>query len=186
MKWPPALIIGYLLLGAELGLRDGLGLSPGGAAPSLVIPFVVFIALHAPPTPALWTAILLGLSVDLTTIRGPEALVIVGPNALGYLLGAYFVLTVRGIMLRRNPWVLVVLSILSALISGILVVAIFSFRKVYHEPIDFGSSRQLVERFFAALMTGAAALVVAALLFPIVSVFGFADPHLRRPLGRAR
>lgn len=186
MNWPATLILGYLFMGAELGLRDGLGLSPGGASPSLVVPFVVFIALHAPTTPALWTAILMGLCVDLTTQRGPEGLVIVGPNALGFLLGAYFVLTIRGFMIRRNPWVLVLLSILTSMLAGIVVVAIFSFRKIYHEPIDFGSGHQLIERFFASLMTGGAALIVAALLFPVVGVFGFVDPHLRRPIGRAR
>lgn len=186
MRWPPVLVIGYLLLGLELGLRDGLSTFPGGAAPSVVLPFVVFVALHAPTLPALWTAILMGLSVDLTTLRGNEALVVPGPNALGFLLAAYFVLTVRGIMIRRNPWVLVLLSVISAMLAGVVVVAIFSFRRVFHEGIDFGSGEQLVQRFFAALLTAGTALIVAALLFPVSGVFGFADPHLRRSIGRTR
>jgi rod shape-determining protein MreD len=187
MRWPPVVVIGYLLLGLELGLRDGLTLgASGGAAPSFVLPFVVFVALHAPHSPALWTALLMGLSVDLTTVRGTNSLVIVGPNALGYLLAAYFVLTIRGIMIRRNPWVLVLLSVLSSLLAGVVVVAIFTFRRIYHEGMDFGSSEQLVQRFFASLLTAGTALVVAALLFPVAGVFGFADPHLRRSIGRTR
>lgn len=188
MRWLAVLIIGYLLLGVELGLRDGLRMGTGGvgAAPSIVLPFVVFVALHAPTLPALWTAILMGLSIDLTTQRGGEALVIFGPNALGYLLAAYFVLIIRGIMIRRNPWVLVVLSVLASLLSSIVVVAVFTFRRFFHEAIDFAPTDQLVQRFFASLLTAGTALIVAALLFPVVSVFGFIDPHLRRPIGRQR
>lgn len=189
MRWPPVLVIGYLLLGLELGLRDGLKLGPTGmtgGSPSVVLPFVVFVALHAPTGAALWTALLMGLSVDLTTQRGSEAVVIAGPNALGFLLAAYFVLTIRGIMIRRNPWVLVLLSVLSSLLAGVVVVAIFAFRRVYHEGVDFAASEQLVQRFFASLLTAGTALIVAALLFPVSGVFGFVDPHLRRSIGRTR
>lgn len=186
MRWPVVLVLGYLFLAAEIGLREGLSIGPRQSAPSLVVPLLVFVALHAPGVATMWTALLLGICVDLSTQRGPDALVIVGPHALGFLLGAYFVLTVRGVMIKRNPWTLVVLSVLAALLSHTVVIAIFTFRKVYGESVDFVAWQQLVDRFVRSLLTGLGALLSAALLFPIIGVFGFVDPHLRRPLSRSR
>ncbi len=186
MRWPVVVVFGYLFLAVEIGLREGLGIGPRNTSPSLVIPLIVFVALHAPALATLWTAALLGVVVDLSTLRGPGAVVVVGPHALGYLLAAYFVLTIRGVMIKRSPWTLVVLSIVAALLAHIVVVALFVFRKIYGEAIDFVAWRELVDRFIRSLLTGAAALVLSAVLFPVTGLFGFTDPHLRRPMSRSR
>ena len=95
MKWPLPLLLGYLLLALEAPVREALRLGPTAASPSLVFPLVVFIALLASNGAAMWTALLIGLAVDLTTLRGPGAIVIAGPHALGYAAAAYTILTLR-------------------------------------------------------------------------------------------
>lgn len=184
MRWPVVVMVGYVLVGLQMGLvNEFLRLGHTNAVPSLIVPFVVFVALFAPPLPALWTALLLGLTIDLASPRG-TGVIIAGPHALGFTLAAYLVITVRPIMMRRNPLTLMVLSIIASALAQLVVVAIFSFRGIYPDPFAWFPMRELIERLLSSLYTGATGLLLAFVLFPTMPMFGFNDAHLRRPLGR--
>ncbi|HNB59690.1 MAG TPA: hypothetical protein PK308_05195, partial [Phycisphaerales bacterium] len=130
MRWPAAFFVGWIILGIDVGVATSL--SPGQRAlPSFALPFLVFIALHAPTIAVMWTAFLLGLFIDLTSPRAESATVVVGPHLLGFMAAAYFVLTVRGVMLRRRIVALIVLSIPAAMLAGLVSVFVLTIRSMY-------------------------------------------------------
>jgi rod shape-determining protein MreD len=184
MSWPVMLVFGYALVGIELVLPAELRLGSSGVAPSFVVPFVVFVAMFAPATRAYWTAIILGLALDLLTAWGGDV-VIPGPKALGLLAATYLIVTVRTII-NRNTLALIVFSIAAMALSQIVVVTIMTFRSIYTVPAPAWHAREeLVQRMLSALYTGASAAVVGLLLFACFSLFRFQDPYSRRTTARS-
>lgn len=178
-----AAIVGYICIVLDLVLREALKIGPAGsagAAPSFVLPFVVFVALYSPQLTALWTALIMGLIIDLLTPRGAEAIVVAGPHALGFAAAAYFVLTVRSMLVRRNPLVLVVLSVVGMAIAQLVVVSLLSFRAFYPDPVTWRPLRELTDRMVASFYTAGSALVLSVVLWPLIPLMGFADPQARR------
>lgn len=184
MSWPVLILTAYVLLGLELGVREPLKLGPLSAAPSFLVPLVVFVALYAPAYTALFVAGALGLVVDLLTARGASAVVLPGPNALGFMAAAYFTLLARPIIMRRNAFTLIVLSMLATAVSGLVVVALFAVRGWYADDTVVRPLSELGERMLTALYTGASAALLSVVLLPMVPVFRFHDPHTRRPITR--
>jgi len=182
MRWSLVLLVAAILLGLEQAVKGPLAVGSTTIAPSFVIPLVVFIALFAPPLTAMWTALLVGLVVDLATVwsNGVTELVVVGPSALGYLIGAYFVLTVRALLYRRNPITLMAMSVVAAALAGVFFVAVHSIRMMYTDAYSFPALTELGHRLLASVYTGAAGLVMAFALFPMMPLFGFHDPRERR------
>jgi hypothetical protein len=182
MRWTLVLLCAAVLLGIEQAVKGSLAVGQTVIAPSFVLPLVVFVALFAPPLTALWTALLIGVVVDLGTVWGDgvNPLVVVGPTALGNVVGAYFVLTVRALLFRRNPITLMAMSVGAAALAGLVFVAIHSIRLMYTDAYTFHGLSQLGQRLLAAVYTGGVALVLAFALFPMMPLFGFHDPRERR------
>jgi cell shape-determining protein MreD len=182
MRWTLVLIVAAVLLGLEQAAKGALAIGQTSLAPSFVIPLVVFIALFAPPQTALWTALLIGLVVDLATVwsNGVSQLVVVGPAALGYVVGTYFVLTVRALLYRRNPITLMAMSVMASALAALVFVAIHSIRMMYTDAYTFHGLSELGQRLLASVYTGAAGLVLAFALFPMMPLFGLHDPRERR------
>ncbi|MEX2217504.1 MAG: hypothetical protein WD749_01985 [Phycisphaerales bacterium] len=176
------ILLGWLCLGLDAGLRQSLTVNLGASgSPSFVIPLAVAIALCAPPVHALWACLALGLALDLTSPNLAGAPVYIpGPNAVGLLLGAQFILAVRGLVMRRNPLTIVVLSVAAAAISGIAVTAIFTFRSFYDTPGH--PAQELASRLLSAGLTGGTAFVLSFLLLPLSPMLGLSPPRhfLRR------
>jgi rod shape-determining protein MreD len=176
MNWFVFAFVSWIIFGLELALEPVLDAGSGGVHPSMVIPLMVFAALYAPRRQALWGAIILGIMMDLLSpmsrVDGGIAW-IVGPHALGYLLACHFILTIRGSLIRRNPLTLVMISIVSALIAQIVVIAIFTARDIGTNPLIWDASDQLVERSFSSLYTGLSALVLSFVFFALAPAFGF-------------
>jgi rod shape-determining protein MreD len=131
MNWFVLLFVAWIGFGLETALLPVFDAGASGVHPSVVLPLLVFVALYAPRKHALWCAIILGISMDLLTPinhdnGGPVTLI--GPYALGYLLAAQFIFSVRGMVIRRNPLTIAFLSVLASLIAEILVVAIITLR----------------------------------------------------------
>ncbi len=189
MKWPLPLLLGYLLLALEAPVREALRLGPTHAAPSLVFPLIVFVALMASTNAALWMAFLVGLAVDLTTLRAPGAVIVAGPHALGYIAAAYMIITLRPMVMRKNPITLVVLSVAGEGLAALVVVALFAIRRaLWHGDWadNFFDSllTELGQRWIGCCFTGIAAVALCALFFPLIPWFGFQDPAIRRAFAR--
>ncbi len=180
-------LLAYVLMGLELGLRPHIGLGPTGAthiAPSLVLPLVLYVALFAPANAALWLALAVGVVVDLTSVEAlkgeTQLLWVVGPNALGYLTAAYLVVTIRGIMIKRNPLTLVFLSLVGAALAALVAVAILTVRHQIYADMLRPPGQELLARLGSALYTGAVALVLAPVFGVLSGVLGLQDqPHRR-------
>lgn len=182
MNWLAFAIAGWFFFGLELGLRDLVHLGPRGIAPSFVLAFLVFVALNATQRSTLWAAIALGILTDLTgsiALLPRGTAIIIGPHAIGYLLGAQVVLALRGMVVSRNPLSMGVLSILAGLVASIVVVAFMTIHRLIGDPIIWEPTAELLGALLRAVYTGILATVLAFVLIPLSSVFGFATTHRR-------
>lgn len=179
------MVLGWLFLGLETGLRGALSFRVGSlaAAPSFVIPLAVYIAVCAPAQYALWSCLGLGLAIDLLTPFPTDSgtLTVIGPHALGFLIAGQFVLAVRGLVLRRNPVTVLALSIPAAAIVNIVVVAILTARHLVGDSIAWEPSAQLGARMLGSLLTGVTGLVIGLVLMPLAPALGlYGGPARRR------
>jgi len=182
MNWAVFAIASWLLFGAELGVRAQLG--PSWMAPSFVFPLVVFVALFAQPSTAYWAALILGVVTDLTNLveidGGGGRLVIVGPYALGYLVAAQLVITLRGVMIRRNPLTMAFLAIAASIVAHIVVVGFMTAHRLYGEPIQWSAGAELARRLGVSAATGVSAFVLSLVFFPLSAALGLSSGQPRR------
>jgi hypothetical protein len=143
---------------------------------SFVVCVLTLIAMFAPPAHARWTALVVGLCIDLLTtlpVRDGVADVrIIGPSVLAFLLATQLVLSVRSIMMRRNPLTLGVLSAIFSLAAGVTLVAIFSLRGWLLDTLAFEPTRELLTRAGGAIYTGLLGVALAFALLPLAQVLG--------------
>jgi len=176
LNWFVFAFIAWLTFGLELALIPVLDAGSGSVHPSMVMPLMAFVALYAPRKQTLWAAIMLGIVMDLVSPMARTdggSIVVVGPYALGFLLGAHFILAIRGSLIRRNPLTLVMISIGSAFITQVVVIAIYTARNIGTNPLVWDASDQLVQRALSSLYTGLSALALSFLFFALASAFGF-------------
>lgn len=177
MNWIVFALFAWIAFGLEIGLRPLISPGDGSIAPSFVIPLLVYVSLWAPARTALWAALILGLGADLLSsidLAPSGNATIIGPRAIGYLLGAQLVIASRGVVIGRSPVTMVVLSIGAAFVAGVVAVALFTLRSFY-DPVVWSPGHQLGVRFFSALYTGVSALALSFVLIPLGSAFQF--PH---------
>ncbi|MFK7759848.1 MAG: rod shape-determining protein MreD [Phycisphaerales bacterium] len=176
MNWFVLLFVAWICFGLEMALLPVFDAGASGVSPSVVLPLLVFVALYAPRKHALWCAVVLGISMDLLTPishdnGGPVTLL--GPYALGYLLAAQFIFSVRAMVVRRNPLTIAFLSVLASLIAEILVVAIITMRYVAGDNIAWDAGDALIDHTMSSLYTGIVALFLSFLFFALTPAFGF-------------
>lgn len=184
MNWILFAILAWVLIGCETGLKSALALGQTGVAPSFVFPLVAFIAVTGTNWNTYWAALILGLMVDLTwTVGvdggGPPA-TIVGPNALGFLLGAQLILTIRGLVIRRNPLAIGFLALVGFALAQVVVVALMTTKDLLGDPVAWSATRELISRLGAALYTGILGFVLALIFLPLAPLFGLQAPQQRR------
>lgn len=183
MNWIAFGFIAWLMLGLELGLTGLLEIGTPRIAPSFVMAFAVFVATFAPPRVAQWGCLILGLLVDLTfpvELTGGRQATLAGPYALGYLLACQLVLTMRGVMIRRNPLAVGALAIMAAAVAQIFVVAVYTVRQQLGDPITWHPTAEMLRRVAGSLYTGGFAVLLALVLFPLGPALGFQATQARR------
>lgn len=178
MNWVAFAVTAWIALGLQLGLGSLLEQRFGAVAvgPAFVMPLAVFIAMGAAPAHAAWACLVLGLILDLCQSRPTSAggvLVVVGPEALGYILAGQFVLSMRSMMIRRNPLSLAVLTVFASILASLVVVAAFSVRAAMGDVVVWHPWRQLLGALGTAVYTGLAAIPMAFVLVRLSPWFGF-------------
>jgi rod shape-determining protein MreD len=176
MSLPLVIVLSWLALGLEAGLRDSLSLGGTSVSPSFVLCLMVFIASFANERQTRWTCVGLGLAMDvlspvlLTTAAGEAR--IVGPHVLAYLLASQLVLQARSFMMRRNPVAIGVMCFAAAVIAGLVLTTIYSLRAAILDPMEFSALRDLWTRLGSAVYTGFAGILVAYALLPLAEWLG--------------
>lgn len=183
MNWLLFVVISWVFLGLEQGLRDAFALGALGFSPSFVFVLMAFVAMSAPRATVFWTAAALGVCLDLL-FRLPmrEAtgtITMVGPHALAYALSAQLILSMRALMMRRNPLTLGFLAFAGCLLALLVLNGIYAIRAAAGAPIAWEAKRQLVAATGSALYTGLLALVLAFVLLPLTGALGFPDHKSR-------
>ncbi len=166
MNW--IVFLACALVAAALDGGFSAALAVGPFRPSLLPAVIAFVALHGPRRTALWAAFAAGLVADLLQPSIGSAGIpfhVLGPNALGYVSGAYAVLLLRSMVFRRNPLTLGVMAAVTAIGVTLVTAALFSARRFWSdelppwggEPVQPWILRQLV----ADLLSGAWAIPLA-------------------------
>ncbi|MCC6678326.1 MAG: hypothetical protein IT436_14400 [Phycisphaerales bacterium] len=184
MNWLTFAVVAWVCFGLELGLKGGLRIGPS-IAPSFVMSYAVFLALLAPHRTALWACLMLGLLCDLTAKIGlaglDRSVTLVGPYTFGYLLAGQLVVTMRAMMIRKNPLTMAVLAVIASAIAGVVVVAIYSLRSMLiGDPLAIQPTAELLHRLASALYTGLLALIMSLVLIPMAPAFGLQPVQGRR------
>jgi len=129
MRW--SLAITLIVVASALDVSLAPMFSVWGAAPSLALALVAFLALLAERRAAIWAALLAGTLADLTdpAISGPIApLYLIGPHALGLALGVSAVIQIRGALKKRSLLVLMTATVAVGLLSGVVWTFVWAMR----------------------------------------------------------
>ncbi|MDZ4830790.1 MAG: hypothetical protein SGJ09_11415 [Phycisphaerae bacterium] len=182
MRW--GVFIVMLLVGIVLDTSFMQVFAVGTVWPAIVPALVTFVALHATRPTALWAAFLAGLLVDCTSpsiafLDGVRPYQLIGPTALGFVLGAQLVLPLRSMVVRRNPLALGVLTILFVLATMVVTTAIYSARGWYAGTLPpwmpTGTAvRYMGTEALGAMSSGAIAVLIAIPLNRTLVILGLA------------
>lgn len=113
MRWTAYLLLAYVVIAVQIALSGFV--SWGQAAPNLVLPAVVFIAINARREEALLGAFFLGLLQDLFT-QQPAGL-----YAFSYCLVGLFIVGSRPAMYKDHPITHFLMTLVAAAVTGVIV-----------------------------------------------------------------
>lgn len=184
MNWVVFSLVLWGLMGLELGLKDALRLGETPVAPSFVMSLAVVVSLAAPTNAALWACLAIGVVLDLTNpievlAGGPDRTVL-GPYALGHVLACQLVLTMRGLMMRKNVLTVGFLALFCSFVCHVVVTAILAIRLRYDHGVVFEPTQELMWRFGSSLYSGIAGIVLGAALLPLLGTMGLSIGPSRR------
>jgi len=166
----------WVALGLEVGLKEALRLRDLPIAPSFAFCCLTLVAMFASPHVVRWTALAVGLMMDLLSVlplRDSLADVrIVGPHMLGFLVGCEIIMLVRGSTIRRNPLTLGFLAGTGALASAVVLVCVFTLRAWVLDPLTSDLWFQTWTRCLSAIYTGFLGVVLAFALLPLAPMLG--------------
>jgi cell shape-determining protein MreD len=197
MRWTVFLIMAFLALAVDHSFTRVLTVSSETMEirPSITPALAVFVALAAPRMAALWACLLLGLLVDLpfqntSTVSGAGALVVVGPYALGYVFGGYFICQLRASVFRRRALTIGVLAACLAMAAATVAISCGVIRSWHPAswyagaPLTWprgSAGGELLRQLLCSLASGLVAIPVGWMLIRTVPLWGF--QHLTRGRG---
>ena len=151
MRWPAFLILAYVALGLQVGLRGFIEVR--GAVPNFALLIVVYLGINGAREPVLIRCFILGLLQDLFTHQPP------GVWAIAYSLVGASVVSTQEIVYPKHPLTHFSLTLLGGILAGVVLVV-------------HGAIYPLVHGREAATGAGAwvyvASAIYSALLAPIV------------------
>lgn len=170
------ILIVWMALGLELGLREALRLRDLPIAPSFVFCCLTLVAMFASRTTVRWSALAIGLLMDLLNplqMQGSIADVrVIGPHMISYLIGAEVIVLVRSSTIRRNPLTLGFLAGLGAMAGAIVFVVVMTIRGWFLDNLEWSIWFQIWTRLLSAIYTGLLGIVLAFGLLPLAPYLG--------------
>ncbi len=173
MRWSIFFIFAFVLLALEVGLRP-LWVLPVGpfraASPSLLLVLGVYISLNTTAGVVISGMIVLGMLTDLTQPVGKTEpirdVILLGPGALGFLLGGLVTLRLRSLVFRDSAITLMVMTFTVGLFVQLATVGIIAARSML--PTDaipgWMTTAQLLQRSVCVIYSAVIALPLGLLL----------------------
>jgi cell shape-determining protein MreD len=178
VSWLPFAIAAWLALGLELGFADALQLGTVNVTPSFAMVLLAFVCLWSSPAAGMVAALILGVALDLTrtvSFEGGREIAVLGPNALGCLLAAYTVVTLRALMFRKNVLSLGFLAAIAAGLKSLVALALLEARSIYDPVMLDPALPALGQALGSAVYTGVVAMLLAPFLNLLRPLFDFHD-----------
>ena len=184
MRWSIFIVMAAIALTMDQAFFHVLAV--GNIFPGICGTLVVFVALFAPRLTALWAAMIVGLMLDLGTASSTTegvAFHVLGPHALGLVLGVYLVLLLRSVVVRRNPFTVGMLVFPCLVAMGLFSMGIWSLRDLYTETLlpwgDTSATGELGRVIGGALYSAVLGIPIGWLLLLSWNLWRF-DPVLPR------
>jgi rod shape-determining protein MreD len=162
MRWISCFILAYVALGIQMGMGEFVRVR--GAAPSMVVLAVIFIAINAPRDSALLACFVIGALQDMTTLAP------LGLYALSYSIVGMFMVSTHDVISSNHPVTHFSMAFVASLIVGAVI---------YLHGWLRGPSVPVAGLFTSALYTAILAPIVLGLLTRIKKLFAFSRRRLR-------
>lgn len=183
MRWAVFLIFAVAGIVFDAGFGDVLRVDGlWSIRPSLSAVLVVFVALSAPRTMALWACFVLGLLIDLSSQHsagGNRIVYLVGPHALGFLAAGWMVVRARTMVFRRRPLTIGVMTLGCVLTAQAIVLAVLVLRSSGWYPggviywTDTTLGVEVLRRILIAVYSGLFAIPAGWVLVRTMPLWGF-------------
>lgn len=184
MRWTVFAIFTFLMLVLETGLRALLTIPVGpqdDTAPSFLLVLGIFVSLHAPRRLVPWAMLILGLITDAITTLGvvepAQSEMLIGPASLGFLLGGFVTIQLRGVVFRESPATLPIVTFAAGIFVHLLIIALVTMRALPFlpsEPVaEWYASDQLARRFLQLLYTTVLAIPLGFVFKRTERLWGF-------------
>jgi len=188
VRWIVFVVAALIGVVFDTGLSEVLRIEKlGHIRPSLCAVVAVFVALSAPRTAALWACFVLGLLLDLShpvTFAENRVTYLVGPYALGYLVGGWLVVSGRAMVFRRRPLTIGVMTVICLGAAQVVAVGLYVLRSQQWypgEPIFWTETSAWAEsgmRLLTVLYSGLFAVGAGWLVVQTIGLWGFQTvPH---------
>lgn len=174
MNWLLFAILAYLGYALQLVLAPLWPFS--GHEPMVLLILLVFIGLQAPAMAVAWSAVVLGLCVDIMLQQHEPGLV--GPWALGFLAAGYALVQLRNLLFRDSMFTIGIMTLIAGIFALLVATTLHAMRNNIgmfgNDPVEgFSAADQLVYGFKALLGTAVFAIPLGYLLLRSRPLWGF-------------
>jgi hypothetical protein len=177
MNWLVFTITTYICLLMQVGLTSLLGVpDAAGVSPDYLLIFAVFVGMQAPSRMVGWAMLAIGLCANL--LPGPIADgPVLGPEALGYLAGAFAVLQFRTLVFRESVISLAIMVVVVGIFMQLAIVALYTARglpPLLGQPIpNWDIWDEMFYRFLMLLYSAVVALPIGFVLLKLTPLLNF-------------
>ncbi len=182
MNWLLFAILTYGFLLMQQGLTALFGIPDAqGVTPDFLLILAIFVGIQAQARTVVWAMLTIGICANL--LPGPVAGgSILGPEALGYLAGAFAILQLRTLVFRESVISLAIMVFVVGIFIQLVTVALYTGRGLplfLGQPVpNWNASDELVHRFLILLYSAIASIPIGLVLLKLAPAL-IASPSKR-------
>lgn len=179
MNWLTFTILACVAYAIQVALQPVWSIN--GREPMLLLILLVFVGLQAPAITAAWSAILLGLLVDIMLKQHETGLI--GPWALGFLAAGFALVQLRNLLFRDSMFTIGIMTMVAGVFALLVSTTLHKLRTIpllgNEQMQSFSAADQLYHGFATLLYTAIIAIPVGYGLLRIRDLWGFSHRSAR-------